>query len=83
MEIATSIYLRLMSGINFSLVQSDYWVFSLVHAACKLQSVVVRITASLFIKNKVNKLLYYNAPHIAHLNISHTERELPPPPNKI
>ena len=47
MEIATSIYLFLMSGINFSLELSDYWAFSLVHAACKLQSVVVRITASL------------------------------------
>ena len=47
MEIATSIYLFLMSGMNFSLELSDYWAFSLVHAACKLHSVVVRITASI------------------------------------
>ena len=38
-----------MSGINFSLELSDYWALSLVHAACKLQSVVVRITASTFV----------------------------------
>ena len=47
MEIATSICLFLMSGTNFSLELSNYWAFSLVHAACKLQSAVVRITASL------------------------------------
>ena len=48
-EIATctSIYLFLMSRINISLELSDYWAFSLVYATCKLQSVVVRITASL------------------------------------
>ena len=49
MEIATSIYLFLMSGMNFSLELSDYWAFSLVHAACKLQSVAVRIAVSLFV----------------------------------
>ena len=42
MEIATctSICLFLMSGMNLSLELSDYWAFSLVHAACtcKLQS---------------------------------------------
>ena len=55
-EIATSIYLFLMSGMNFSLELSDYWAFLLVHAACKLQSVVVIITASLlFVANKANK----------------------------
>ena len=48
METGTSIYLFLMSGMNFSLELSDYWAFSLVHAACKLQSVVVRITATWF-----------------------------------
>ena len=40
-------YLFLMLGMNVSFELSDYWDFSLVHAACKLQSVVVRITASL------------------------------------
>ena len=39
MEKATSIYLFLISGMNFSLELSDYWAFSLMHAACKLQSV--------------------------------------------
>ena len=35
MEIATSIYLFLMSEMKFSLELSDYWAFLLVHAACK------------------------------------------------
>ena len=40
MEIPASIYLFLMSGINFSLELSDYWSFSMLR-------VVVRITTSL------------------------------------
>ena len=40
------IYLFLISWMNFSLELSDYWAFSMVHAARKLQSVVVRITAN-------------------------------------
>ena len=52
MEIATSIYLFLISGMNFSLELSDYWAFSLMHAACKLQSVVVRITVLVSVLNK-------------------------------
>ena len=57
MEIATSIYLFLMSGMNFSLELSDYWAFSLVHAASKLQSVVVRITASLWYLSLIRRIM--------------------------
>ena len=46
MAIATSIYLFLMSGMNFSLELSVFWPsrWCMQHV-CKLQSVVVRITA--------------------------------------
>ena len=53
MEIATSIYLFLMSGMRFSL---DYWAFSLVHVTCKLQSAVVRIIASLLYLRRIGVL---------------------------
>ena len=39
LEIATFIYLFLMSGMNFSLQLSDYWAFLLVHVLLKMSRV--------------------------------------------
>ena len=51
-------------GMNFAFELSNYWAFSLVnvHVACKLQSVVVRITASLSYLSWLKRLLYSLVP---------------------
>ena len=55
MEIATSFYLFLMSEMNFSLELSNYWAFSLVHAACKPECGCENYRPTfVFIVNKVN-----------------------------
>ena len=63
MEVATSIYLFLMSGMKFYLELSDYWAFSLVHAACKLQSGCENYSLTfVFIVNKASRTLLLSSP---------------------